>query len=102
MYILMIQLLTLMALTLVHLAHEYQTDGYGLSPVIAFPIATLMIVLPLAWEFVEWLRERYEDEYEHIELEHAHCGRCGRLTDLINGQCSVGCAWSTREDRARG
>jgi len=58
-----------------------------------------MIAMPLALEFVRWIQGG-EEEFEHVVLERAHCGRCGRLTDLINGQCSVGCAWSTKEDRA--
>ncbi len=98
---LLVQLLTLCALTLVELARSYTVDGYGLTPILAYPVATLMIALPLAWELAHWLHPDV-DEYEHIELERAHCGRCGRLTDLINGQCSIGCQRPTAEQRAQG
>ncbi len=99
MYTVLIQMLCYIAFKMMELAYAYQTEGYGLTPLIALPVATLAIALPLAWEFTQWLHPDV-DEFEHIELEHAHCGRCGRLTDLINGQCKVGCAWSTKADRA--
>ncbi len=90
MHTLLIQVLTLGALTLVHLAYDYQVDGYGLTPVIAFPVATLMIGVPLIWEFVTWSLAT-EDEFEHVVLERAHCGNCGQYKDLVNGRCVPNC-----------
>ncbi len=88
---LMIQVLTIAAIMAVRLAFEYQTDGYGLSPVLAYPVATLLIGIPLMWELVGWM-QRNEDEFEHIVMERAHCSNCGHYGDLVNGRCaSVKC-----------
>ncbi len=71
MYTLLIQVLTLGALTLVELSRAYQVDGYGLAPWIALPVATLMICLPLAWTFTQWLHNEPVDDMDPRGLETA-------------------------------
>ncbi len=38
------QLFTGYAVWLTYLAHQYMTDGYGLTPMIALPSATLLVI----------------------------------------------------------
>lgn len=70
----------------ISLGMDYVEIGYGLHPVIALPIATVLVGLPLMWEVINWMDDR-EDEFEHIVLEQAHCSDCGQHRDLINGRC---------------
>ena len=41
-----IQMLTMSAMFLVGLAHQWETVGYGLNPWIALPAATLLVAFP--------------------------------------------------------
>jgi hypothetical protein len=44
---------------LVWLAHLWDTEGYGLNPWIALPVATLFMLLPYLYaELVDWLEDR--------------------------------------------
>ncbi len=88
MYTILIQLLCYIAYTMLELSYSYQTEGYGLTPIIALPIATLAIALPLAWTFTQWLHKD-EEEFEHVVLERAHCSNCGQYRDLVNGRCAT-------------
>ncbi len=50
------------------LAHAYQTAGVGLNPVVAYPLATVMVIIPWIVVLVDYLM-REEDEFEHIVME---------------------------------
>lgn len=81
------QLSGIAVILLVYLAFEYQTGGYGLTPVIAYPVATIVLLLPWINVLIDYYNADYEDEFEHIVLEAAHCSECGQHRDLINGRC---------------
>lgn len=72
------------------LGWSWMTEGYGLNPVIAFPITTLLILVPIIG--AAYYEMPYnEDDFEHITLEKAHCSNCGQHRDLVNGRCAHGC-----------
>ncbi len=77
---------TVAAIMLAHLGYAYQVDGYGLTTMIAYPAATIVLLLPWLMVVVEYYHDQ-EDDYEHVVLEAAHCSMCGQHSDLINGHC---------------
>ena len=83
------QLSTIAAVLLVYLAHTYQVDGYGLAPMIAYPVATLAALMPWINVMMDYYTADYIDDYDHIVLEAAHCSECGQHKDLINGRCAI-------------
>jgi len=49
MYALMSEVCAIAALLAVYEAYQYQSIGHGLNPLVAMPVATLLILLPYAF-----------------------------------------------------
>ncbi len=72
------------------LGWAWLNEGFGLNPMLAFPLATVSVLIPLFGAMWHSYRDG-EDEFEHIIMEKAHCSNCGQYRDLINGRCMDTC-----------
>ncbi len=87
----LIQSMTITGLLLIDLALDYETINNGLNPSIAYPVATLLLGLPLTVTFITWVHHR-QHGLETITLHTGNCARCGQHKSLVNGRCVDGCA----------